>query len=274
MKQGIKGRIVASVVLVLCVTAIFLKCREGAETLEITSQETVDGYERLYVYSEEMKDTYAIDIVLPSDYTPDKKYPVLYLTDGNWRRENYKDLIKKDIILVGIGYPDDYDVDTIRFRDLIDFPEDFLQFIVKDVVPYVEKEYSVDTEDQTLWGASCGGYFALYALFQSDGMTKDVFKNYLIVSPAFMYQTDEKSIQMLENEYYSRTKELPANVYMAVGGDEESGFLDPFVPFANKLDKRGYEGLSVQYEVYPGLEHQTVWKPALMDLENEILSQR
>lgn len=277
MSKKIKIGLIAAAFAVLIAAGLVLLYRSRTSSLKIIKKETVDGYQRLYVYSEQMKDTYAIDIVLPENYTKDRKCPVLYMTDGNWRRENYPEIMEMskngeicDVILVGIGYPDDYDVNSIRFRDLIDFPEDFLSFIVDDVMPYVEKNYRVDTDDRTLWGASCGGYFGLYALFQADDVTKDLFKNYLIVSPALMYRTDGKQINQFENEYYGRAKELSANVYLAVGGDEDSEFLDPFEPFAKKLDARGYDGLWVQYQVYPGLEHQTVWKPALMDFVREI----
>jgi predicted alpha/beta superfamily hydrolase len=57
--------------------------------------------------------------------------------------------------------------------------------IVNGVIPYVEDIYPIDAKDRTFCGASYGGFIIVYSLFQSNGLTKDVFKNYVLASPTF-----------------------------------------------------------------------------------------
>lgn len=106
----------------------------------------------------------------------------------------------------------------------------------------------------------------LYSLFQSDDITKDVFKNYVLASPTLLELSYEKNIEDYEKEYSEKTKVLNANVYMTVGGDEEEyEFLEPMQKFVDTVEERGYEGLTLEYKIYEGKEHYTVWVPSLLD---------
>ena len=210
---------------------------------------------------------------LPDDYDENISYPVVYLTDCYWRREDYgsiKDLYQtrktREFILVGIGYPDDYDFDTIRQRDLLNGADKFLAMIVNGIIPYVESNYHIDSGDRTFCGASYGGYFMLYSLFQSDGVTKDIFKNYVLASPVLFERTRGYTLDELEENYRKRTNVLNANVYLTVGADEEEDyFLIPIDSFVEKMKTRDYSGLNLTYKVYEGKEHYTVWVPSLLD---------
>ncbi len=247
----------------------------GNAGMELTIGETENReiWTQTFVYPNNIDDTFVIDVCLPDDYDETIMYPVVYLTDCYWRREDYaavKDLYQsgktKEFILIGIGYPDDYNFDVIRERDLLESPDKFLTMIVNGVIPYVEGIYNIDAKDRTFCGASYGGFFMLYSLLQSDGLTKDIFKNYVLASPTFMMRTDGQYLDDYEEDYSKNNSILNANVYITVGEQESiSQFQRPIEKFVKRVEKREYDGLNMTYKVYEGKEHYTVWVPSLLD---------
>lgn len=248
---------------------------EAGNKVKLRIGKTTDkgSWTQTTVYPDNIRDTFVIDICLPDHYDSRKAYPAVYLTDCYWRREDYgkiKALYQhgktKEFILVGIGYPDDYDFDKIRERDLIEEPAPFLNMIITGVIPYVEGKYHIDSGDRTFCGASYGGFFMIYSLFQSEGITKGVFKNYILASPTFYMYAYGLPLMDYEELYHRRAADLKANVYLTVGGDEpDAEFQRPIRRFVKQVESRGYPGLKLTYKVYKGKEHYTVWVPSLLD---------
>ncbi len=151
-----------------------------------------------------------VDVWLPSNYSKNKKYSVLYMHDGQmlfnatttWNQQEWKvdevasKLIKEqkiaDFIVIGI-----WNIPEIRHMDLYpkkpyellpkevkekiqtevkkaQFPFDdtkinsdnYLKFIVDEVKPYIDKNYSVytDANHTAIMGSSMGGLISMYAL--------------------------------------------------------------------------------------------------------------
>ena len=67
----------------------------------------------------------------------------------------------------------------------------------------------------------------------------------------------------IRKQYYERCKELNANVYITVGGEEDSGFVSGIESFEKSLEERNYDGLNIIYEVIEGYSHDTVFKPSI-----------
>ena len=226
--------------------------------------------EEISIYDKEIDDTFVVHVSLPPDYDGEKEYPMIVMTDGVWRLSDHPELrplmVSKeieDIIMVSVGYPNDYDYRTIRERDLIKEPENYLHFIVDNLVPYLSTLYSVDSNDMALTGHSYGGYWGFYALFHSDTIGKNIFTNYYIGSPSFQASTDKQFIEDYEEAYFKRSKSLECNVYVTVGSEEPSGFINPIDRFVKKLEERNYDGLNQKYEVMEGYDHNTVFKPSI-----------
>ncbi|MDD6332798.1 MAG: alpha/beta hydrolase-fold protein [Clostridium sp.] len=226
--------------------------------------------QELSIYDTEIDDTFIVHISLPPNYDETRSYPMLVMTDGVWRLSDHVELRPlmisgtiEDIIMVSIGYPNDYDYQTIRERDLVDAPDAYLHFIVDNLVPYLEEIYSVDTENITLTGHSLGGYWAYYALFHSDTIGKNTFRNYYIGSPSMWASTNGTMMTAYEEEYYTRNQTLNANVYITVGSEEDSTFQYAAYQFYKHLTERNYSGLTLTYEEIEGYDHNTVFKPSI-----------
>ena len=228
------------------------------------------------LFSGIVNDNFMIDISLPENYNENEneRYPVLYMTDGNWRRGQHKPIHEmtntenvEEMIVVGISYPDDYNPDSIRVRDLITSADKFLGFILHELIPYIDKNYRTITTDRTLWGSSFGGYFAMYVLFHACDTTKDVFKNYIVASPAAFRTTkfNDKDMNLFDYEriMFEKTNELKENLYITVGGVETQYFKDSFNNLVRVLKERNYKDFYFKSYIDPGKDHYTVWEPAL-----------
>lgn len=227
-------------------------------------------------FSAIVRDSFVVDISLPRTYFADttKRYPLLIMTDGNWRRPQHEKIHAlsdtagvKELLIVGISYPDSYNVSTIRIRDFLRQPEKFLDFILCELLPYVESNYRV-TDERALWGSSFGGYFVLYALFRYNDKTQKVFRHYIVASPAALETTlcngVSKNLFDFEEQLAQETDSLPVNLYMTVGGNEDRvRFYDPFVRLVSQLEQRQYKNFHFLFFIDPGKDHFTVWEPTL-----------
>lgn len=140
--------------------------------------------------------TYAIDSLIPG-----KKYPVLYYTDG-WLNVDffnqagdwltyYKEI--EPVILVGISFmATENDWMELRKEDFLPPHTDttkvsrsrnFLNFIRKELIPYVREHYPADPSDHGLFGYSFGGLFATWVLKEDPKL----FKRVAISSPSLWY---------------------------------------------------------------------------------------
>lgn len=257
---------------------IFIISLIFAQDCNSTLEEDSSLIRSFKIFSENVKDTFLIDISLPESYSknPDKKYSVLYLTDGYWRRDQHKSIhemskkkIIKELIVVGIGYPKSYTPDIVRKRDLLEHADKFLNFICDELIPYIDNRYCTKDE-KTLWGSSFGGFFGMFALFNYPDKTKNVFKNYIIVSPAAKektyYNNQYLDLFDLEKILCSKTKELKVNLYIAVGSNENlERFFTPFKELVKLLQERNYKDFYMKSYIDAGKDHYTVWEPALYE---------
>lgn len=136
----------------------------------------------------------------------------------------------------------------------------FLRFITGEVLPLLARQYRVDATRLGLFGASAGGFFASWAIFQADSP----FSRYLISSPAMAYGDGE--IFRQERRFAESKKDLPVAIYMASGGLEmEDPFLEGIGQIVSgqarlsaALRTRNYPGLRLVTEIHPGLGHADV----------------
>ena len=256
----------------------------GSESRTITSS---------YVKGQE----YLLQISLPAGYaTNNKKYPVVYLMDSQWDiplvsalyGQQYYDGFIPEMIIVGItwgGYHPN--PDSLRARDYTPTTEKilpqsgqankFLECINKEIFPFIEENYRVDSTDRTLMGCSLGGLFTMYTLFTHPGM----FNHYVAASPAFTWDNDV--LYSYEKKYHESTSKPPAKLFMCVGGVERG--VPGFEKLTRFLQNRHYANLQIESRVLENTGHsgtkgegyarglQFIFKRRSLSLEPGLLKQ-
>lgn len=210
---------------------------------------------------------YVLQISLPAGYaTSVKKYPVVYLMDSQWDfplltalyGQQYFDGFIPEVIIVGITWGGEHpNPDSLRARDYTPTNEKrlpqsggaakFLSVIKKEIFPWVEKEYRVDTNDKTLIGCSLGGLFTMYTLFTHP----DMFNRYVAASPAFTW--DNNVLYKCEEQYHANASNPPAKLFMCVGGVETS--VPEFGKLNSFLNNRHYSNLEIESKVLENTGH-------------------
>jgi hypothetical protein len=206
-----------------------------------SGQAPPNGNKNLTIYSDAVKDSFNIFISTPPGYDAKKKYPVVYLLDANLYFDIIAPAVGKYIelggiqpcILVGIGYKNFSTMDSLRSRDYT-YPtalpryemvpsghaERFLTFIGKELKPYMQHHYAVDTTNTTLLGHSLGGYFTIYALYQRLAHHDRTFNRYIAASPSLDYND-----QYIAQQLALLTPPVDQDsfkLYLTFGGSEDS----------------------------------------------------
>jgi len=156
-------------------------------------------YEAGYRYSIDSKvlgETRELLIHLPKDYhNSDKKYPVIYLLDGDGNFRHATSAINSltsedhmpEAILVGIT-----NKKGMRTRDLHDQRDQFWSYIKTEVIDFVESNFRV-SQHRTLFGHSFGGDFVMQGFIENNTW----FDSFIAASPA-MEESIVKQYKELE----------------------------------------------------------------------------
>lgn len=222
--------------------------------------------ETSYLKSTDIDRIYNLYISLPVDYQEGSgEYPVIYVLDGDLLFGTVKDFILanveiKDSIVVGIGYDTDVlgDIFTNRYQDLVPNGPNyskFTHFFIKELIPFIESSYRVDSSDRTLVGHSYSGLSSLAIMFEYP----DRFNKIIAMSPALYH--NQRDIFTVEEEYAERSKELPVTLYLSAGALEQDllyNMVSNLVEFSDVLETRDYSGFSLVLEIIDGENHSSV----------------
>ena len=212
--------------------------------------------------------TYPIYISLPGSYNSGNKYPVVYMLDAYSSFGTMTQMAKllafskeiPELIIVGIsseGGSKEFIYN--RARDftptkvsLENLPEglhtmtptsggadQFIEYIEKDLIPFVESNYNFKQDERTLVGHSYGGLFCLYTLFTEP----DLFNRYVSISPALFW--DDEYLIKLERNFFTKNKNLNKTLYIAVGKMEPEYFVNPFNKLITSIREHNYSGLNL-----------------------------
>ncbi|MBC7884125.1 MAG: carbohydrate esterase, partial [Saprospiraceae bacterium] len=167
-----------------------------------------------------------ISVLLPHDYLKtDKRYPVLYLHDGqnlfdeyapygNWGVDkSLQALAQKglgDVIIVAIDHGG-----VLRIQEYLPYSTPryteaeghlYLRFMLEDLKPMIDSKYRVLTDRNStgIGGSSLGGLISLYAGFEH----MDVFGKMMIFSPSLWISEE---IYRKANEYQPTG---PTDIYL------------------------------------------------------------
>lgn len=254
--------------------ALLAGCRERAAPAGV-ERETIDHSEVLPLPHAANGRDYRIAVALPDSYAtrPNRRYPVIYVTDGYWDFKLLKSIVGglvydrfiPEVILVGIGYPGDApDYGRLRRWDLTPVPDlpaedaekgpsghaaEFLAVLEQQIIPMIEVRYRADPSYRVLGGSSLGGLFALYVMFTKPAL----FAAYVAPSPAVPFARDW--LFGCEEAFAKSGQPLTARLYMTGAVSEEPGFLAGIKRFDARLRERAYRGLAYEFRLIDGERH-------------------
>ena len=264
-----------AIILLLTFSTVVACSSEGNKKNNLQSKESILSFAQ---FSETIKDTFYINVQLPKAYSenPDKRYPTIYLLDGNFYFPMMASIFSQyeiagllePAIVVGIGYKSFAEMDSLRTRDYLypaALPSDeinaaggghlFYDYLIKELLPKIDAQYRTEKNNRALLGHSFGGYFVLYSLLnQLNGNTND-FKKFISASPTLWY-----------NDFY--LKQLPQlldksseqlGIFISVGNLEDSIWsVNPLRDLADEIQKRNLQGIEFESRIYNHLDHMDV----------------
>ena len=120
--------------------------------------------------------------------------------------------------------------------------------------PELGARYRVDPATSVLYGASAGGNFAAWALFQPQAP----FTHYIVASPC-LYLGGEDIFER-EAAWAAANTALDAKVFVSFGGRETDLFAGPAIAssatrFIEVLTRRRYERLELKFAIFPDETH-------------------
>lgn len=226
-----------------------------------------------YLPSKETNSTFVINIYLPPSYADThKKYPVLILTDALWALGiaqttfDYMTIINTipEVLIVGIGYPPSSFLDWMRYRYRDMLPthvegynpsgsaDKFIAFIKKELFPYIEKNYKIDTTDRCFFGHSFGGLLGSHILIEQP----QLFNRYIIGSPSYWWDNKEITKRLSAKSYL--TSDSIKAVYTFIGGKEGPMMVNNWKEFDSILVKKINKNIKFQEQIFQDEIHQSV----------------
>jgi hypothetical protein len=171
---------------------------------------------------------YPYSVYLPPNYeTSKKKYPVLYLTDGQWVKEFHKAVEShhKDFIVVAI----EQGPENRRMEDYkLPGATSYIRFMKEEIIPQIEKQYRTNS-NRLFWGASLGCTLGEILLSQETD-AKPYFSTYALSDGAYWANTPDIKAQLSRN--LAKPKSAPISIFTS--GTRQGNYLSNF-DFVNRL---------------------------------------
>jgi len=231
---------------------------------------TIENSDYRTIRSDKIGQTYDLFVSLPADYaTSGKRYSVLYILDGwhftlmaYFQNNNIYSERMPPVIMVNVGHGRGVNPMPLRARDFIPtkLPQEptsggaaaFLDFLEREIIPFVDRTYRTRPNDRGLLGHSYGGLFALYAMVERPGL----FQRIVAASPVAGWDAN-----LLFPLARRNLKNLTTPVRLDLStGDEgvERQLLAETTAFAQLLDELKPANLDYRFTVFPGENHNSV----------------
>ena len=189
-------------------------------------------------------------IYLPPTYnTSTKRYPVLYMHDGQnlfdnatsysgeWGVDEFLDSMsnagKKEVIVIGIDNGQDKRMNEYNPWEFQQFGkgegDQYVDFLVQTLKPAIDQKYRTkkDKKNTYIAGSSMGGLISFYAALKYP----QVYGGAGIFSPAFW--TAPKLIDTIDNKF----KKLKVNMFFYAGGKEGKSMIPDMKKIERKMVK-------------------------------------
>jgi predicted alpha/beta superfamily hydrolase len=240
-----------------------------ADKIELTEDNQLLGLGTQHILkSEILQEDRPIIISLPIEYKEhEANYPVLYLLDGLGNIKHQVGTVElltesgiiPPMIIVGIESLD-------RARDLTPskagedvyagtgagIPQSggapkFLQFLERELIPYVESNYRTHPY-RLLEGHSFGGLFSVYTLMNKP----ELFNAFIIQAPALWWNKEEMTGQA--KEFFKSKVSLDKSVYFGTGGAEGWGMRQELARYVDVVKQNPPKNFRWKHEEIVGDE--------------------
>jgi predicted alpha/beta superfamily hydrolase len=204
--------------ILLLATLILISSTKAQDTvLTVNNNSRLDS-----LNSQILKQKRYVQVFLPANYTPGspEKYDVLYVLDGgNWNTglifriqrfvENEGNMPPTIIVSVmGIDRNVELTPTHLDSWKGSGGAEKFLGFITSELIPHIDSTCPTNG-DNTLWGHSLSGMFAVYAMLNQP----TVFKSYIAADPSIWW--DKNLVARMAAEKLPTMPELHATLYIS-----------------------------------------------------------
>ncbi len=215
-------------------------------------------------------------VVLPADYSPQKKYPILYLLHGLWG--SYLDWSEKGHIQI---HASDYELIVVLpdagnswyLNSAANSHDRFEDFVINDLRDTVESRYAIDTTRRAIAGLSMGGYGAFMLALRHPGLfrfagglssaislPRDIADGRPGIRPedAGLFGPEDSC---LAHDVVALTHRIPAPeapyFYATVGIQDE---FRAFLPYHRLwTDSLRAKGIAYEYHEVPGKHNWKFW---------------
>lgn len=193
--------------------------------------------------------TYPLFVYLPPGADADRAtLPIVYMLDAESRFRTMVDIAEANsarVIVLGIGNEENRSHDYVPANGCT---EDgggeaaFLDFVLNELVPFVDASVGGDPKRRALQGHSHGGSFAIYAMLSEMPGTHH-FTAYLAADPSIRCLGE--SFFKWETAYRARTQALPVRLHISYANKANERFIQ-------LVESRHYAGLTFASKWYPG----------------------
>jgi predicted alpha/beta superfamily hydrolase len=214
----------------------------------------------------------------PSYLSGDRKFPVIYLLDGDLFFGLVNGIISgfvwgqvlPECLVIGVGHKINNSDEWWQLRG-VDFnpPENpqvtypqwmepfnerkapqFLEFLKSELIPFIESIYRADPDDRCLAGYSLAGQFSIYTIFHAPGL----FQKHFAGSGFWEHMLPDYRSYM--DRYARLDSPLSASVFFSVCSNEDDQY--PYFPkFLAMLSDYKFEGLRYSSAVIEGENHSS-----------------
>lgn len=213
---------------------------------------------------------YPLQVYLPASYASGSaSYPVIYAMDGDaifnppgTRFANFRDILDKrgtQAVLVGIGGT------SRRAQDyLLPGANAYHDFLVQELVPFIESKYRADAVKRMLTGLSLSGSMAGVALFLEGASGNLTFSYFLSFEGSFDSQTAQNND--LEQKMHDAwgSKALPATLMLTRCDNPQECNFGNVDAMYKRLQARAYPDFALTETTY-GATHVATDIPSFTD---------
>ncbi|WP_166921252.1 alpha/beta hydrolase [Flavobacterium poyangense] len=225
-------------------------------SISVFSQKKFDN-----IKSEKLGEERRITIGLPPSYeaNPEKKYPVLYLLDGDYLFDPFSGAVSygaywddlPEMIIIGVHQNKDgerFDDTTIDQINGLPFEKgaDFFEFIGAELVPYIEKKYRT-SPFRIIAGHDTTASFINFYLYKEEPL----FNAYICLSPELA-----PKMEVRIPEQFAKLK-TPFFYYLSVADGDIKKIKEPIEKLDSNIKIANNPLVNYKYDIFKNTTHYT-----------------